>query len=249
MGRHRKVAAIGACNRVGRGTRPTNLTIRRGGQVRFRDRCDAGRQLVDRLASLKLSDPLILALPRGGVPVAFEIAEALRAPLDVVVARKIGAPGHRELGIGAIAEGGGVVADEAMMRMLGITDARFKKLAEQERPELERRIRLYRGGRSLPAMAGRDVVLVDDGVATGVTAEAAVGSARRAGADRVILAVPTCAPESARRLENIADVVVCIIEPANFVAVGQWYKDFAQISDQEVLRLLRRASQSDKAEG
>jgi putative phosphoribosyl transferase len=217
--------------------------------VRFRDRCDAGRQLVDRLVSLKLSDPLILALPRGGVPVAFEIAEALRAPLDVVVARKIGAPGHRELGIGAIAEGGGVVADEATMRMLGITDARFKKLAEQEQPELERRIRLYRGGRPLPAMAGRDVVLVDDGVATGVTAEAAVGSARRAGADRVILAVPTCAPESARRLENIADVVVCIIEPANFVAVGQWYKDFAQISDQEVLRLLRRASRREKAEG
>jgi putative phosphoribosyl transferase len=209
--------------------------------MRFRDRCDAGRQLVARLLSSRLHDPLILALPRGGVPVGFVIAEALHAPLDVLVARKIGAPGHRELGIGAIAEGGELVADQGALRMLGISEKRFARLAGREQPELERRVKLYRGGRLLPGMDARDVVLVDDGLATGVTAEAAVGSVRRAGARRVILAVPVGAPDSARRLANVADEVVCILVPDDFVAVGLWYDDFAQTSDEEVVALLRAA--------
>ncbi len=216
--------------------------------MRFRDRGDAGRQLAGRLVSLQLHDPLIFALPRGGVPVACELAAALDAPVDVLVARKIGAPGHPEFGIGAIAEGAEVVADQAVLKMLGITSRHFDQLAAQERVELERRISEYRCGRALPSMEGRDIVVVDDGMATGVTAEAAVRSLRRVGARRVILAVPACASDAARRLALVADLVVCLIEPEDFVAVGLWYKDFTQTSDDDVVRLLERSRQRADAE-
>jgi putative phosphoribosyl transferase len=192
-----------------------------------------------------LHEPLILALPRGGVPVAFEIAKALSAPLDVFVVRKIGAPGRPELGIGAIAEGGEVVANDFALLRLGLTNAQFSELAEQERPELERRIQRYRGARTLPALDDRDVVLVDDGFATGVTAEAALRSLARGRARRLVLAVPASAPRATRRLAGVADEIVCLVEPVDFEAVGQVYEDFSPTSDEEVVRLLDCANRAD----
>src|SRR5437763_9403553 len=146
--------------------------------MRFRDRVEAGRRLTELVREQRLAEPVVLALPRGGVPVAFEVAMALGAPLDVFVARKIGAPGHRETGIGAVAEGDVVVADRFALQMLGISEAEFARMAERERRELQRRVELYRGGRDLPPLADRSVVLVDDGLATGVTAEAALRALR-----------------------------------------------------------------------
>ena len=217
--------------------------ISRHRQIRFQNRQDVGEQLSARLDDAHLQAPLVLALPRGGVPVGYEIALVLDAPLDVFVARKVGAPGRRELGIGAIAEGGVVVADAEMLRTLGVSSARFDQLAGAERAELSRLVRLYRGERALPDLADRDVVLADDGLATGITAEAALRSLRGRGARRLLLAVPAAAPESAARLTGLADEVVCVIAPIDFVAVGKWYDDFDQTSDEEVLRLLAAAGQ------
>lgn len=205
--------------------------------MRFRDRRDAGRQLAAALAGLGLHDPVVLALPRGGVPVAAEVAGALGAPLDVLVARKVGAPGHREYGIGAIAEGGVAVADESALRALGVTAAQYQELAAAEQAELDRRVRRYRADRPLPALAGRDVVLVDDGLATGMTAEAALRSIRDRASGRVVLAVPVGAPEAVDRLAGVAEVV-CLARPDDFRAVGRWYERFDQTADEEVLALL-----------
>jgi putative phosphoribosyl transferase len=209
--------------------------------VRFEDRVDAGRRLSDALTGVRLSHPIVLALPRGGVPVAFEVATALDAVLDVLVARKVGAPGRSEYGIGAIAEGGIRVADAAALRLLHITDAQFAGLADAEELELRRRVFAYRGDRALTAARGHDVLVVDDGLATGGTAEAAVLAARLLGAARVVLAVPVCPPDTARRLEVVADAVVCVSQPADFLAVGRWYRRFAQTTDAEVVELLTRA--------
>jgi len=198
--------------------------------MRFRDRRDAGLQLATRLQAEALRDPVVLALPRGGVPVAFEIARTIGAPLDVLVVRKVGAPQHREFGIGATAEGGITVRDEGAMRMVGVSAERFEQLAADERRELERRVRLYRGDRALPDLTERDVVLVDDGLATGVTAEAAIHAVRGLGARRVVLAAPVSAADTAARLSAIADVV-CVGTPARFSAVGEWYEDFGQTTD------------------
>jgi putative phosphoribosyl transferase len=215
-----------------------------GGSMRFRDRSDAGCQLATRLQADQLRDPVVLALPRGGVPVAFEIARAMNAPLDVLVVRKVGAPQHREFGIGAIAEGGVTVRDEAAMRMVGVSPDRFDQLAEEERRELDRRVRLYRGDRALPDVADVDVVLVDDGLATGVTAEAAIAAVASLAARRVVLAAPVSAADTASRLSALADVV-CLATPARFSAVGEWYEEFGQTTDQEVIELLRRAADFD----
>jgi putative phosphoribosyl transferase len=208
--------------------------------MRFRDRSDAGRQLAGRLAELHLDNPLVLGLPRGGVPVAAEVGDRLSAPVEVFVARKVGAPGHEELGIGAVAEGwdGLVVTDSA--RLLGLDDARMGELAEQARREVQRRVESYRGGRKLPELSGRDVILVDDGLATGVTAEAALRAllARRPGS--LSLAVPTCAKEAAARLAELADRVVCVMTPREFFAVGQCYDEFEQTTDEEVAHALAR---------
>jgi predicted phosphoribosyltransferase len=173
--------------------------------------------------------------------VASEIARTIGAPLDVLVVRKVGAPQHREFGIGAIAEGGVTVRDESAMRMVGVSAERFEQLAEDERRELERRVRLYRGDRALPDVTGHDVVLVDDGLATGVTAEAAIHAVRGLGARRVVLAAPVSAADTAARLATIADVI-CVATPARFSAVGEWYDDFGQTSDSEVLEVLRGAA-------
>jgi predicted phosphoribosyltransferase len=209
--------------------------------MHFRDRRDAGRQLGERLRAESLTDPVVLALPRGGVPVGYEIAVALGAPLDVLVARKVGAPGHLEYGIGAIAEGGAVVMDVGAVRAAGLSPEGFARLAEAESSELERRVRCYRQGRPLPPLMGRSVVIVDDGLATGVTAEAALRSVQAAEPEQVVLAVPVAAPETAERLRPLVDLLVCLYAPNDFAAVGRWYQRFDQTSDTEVARLLAAA--------
>lgn len=219
-----------------------------GPMTPFADRRDAGRRLASRLADVRLDAPVVLALPRGGVPVAAEVARALGAPLDVFVARKLGAPGRQEYGIGAIAEGadgegqaedGGaeLVLTDAVGQ-LHLSDDELARLVLAEQAELARRVARYRAGRPLPRIAGADVVLVDDGIATGVTAEAALRSLRRRGPRRLVLAVPVCAREAARRLAGIADTVVCVGAPEVFWAVGSWYDDFSQTSDAEVVAIL-----------
>lgn len=212
--------------------------------MRFRNRRHAGRLLAARLGEDTFKDPVVLALPRGGVPVGYEVAVAMSAPLDVFVARKVGAPGHEEFGIGAIAEGGESVMDDVVLR-LGISAAAFAVLAKREETELDRRVERYRGGSSLPDLAGRDVILVDDGLATGVTAEAALKAIRRLNPARVVLAVPVCAPDSQVRLGAIADRVVCLAAPQAFRAVGVWYDDFSPTTDSEVLELLALARLRD----
>ena len=206
--------------------------------TRFRDRRDAGRALGVRVAALDLVDPVVLALPRGGVPVAAEVAAAVAGALDVFVARKLGCPGQPEFGVGAIAEGGEPFLDDAVLSRLGLSRDDLADTVEQERAELARRVRHYRGDRTLPVLTGRNVVLVDDGLATGGTARAALRAGRAAGPGRLVLAVPVCAPDSARALQHEADDVVCLLQPDNFRAVGAWYERFDQTSDAEVLDLL-----------
>lgn len=209
--------------------------------MRFHDRSDAGRRLATHVLQAGLSEPVaVLGLPRGGVPVAAPVAAALNAPLDVFVARKVGAPGQQEYGIGAIAEGGVVVADPEAMRALGVSEEQFARLAQHEGTELDRRVRGYRRGRPLVDVEGRDVVLVDDGLATGVTAEAALGALRLRGPRRLVLAVPVCARETADRLRGTAaaDDVVCAHVPGQFWSVGQWYEVFDQVTDAEVVALV-----------
>lgn len=209
--------------------------------MRFADRHDAGRRLADRLEQLELTDPVILALPRGGVPVAFEVAERLQAPLEVVVARKLGAPFQPELGIGAVAEDGEPIFDELLVRRLGLSDQALDELVVRERAELERRIEHYRQGRALPDLTGRDVVVVDDGLATGVTARAALRALRPHHPGMLLLAVPVGAPASVEQLDVDADEVICLHAPPSFTAVGQWYRDFEQTDDATVVDLLARA--------
>jgi len=209
--------------------------------VRFRDRAHAGRRLAEALADRGLPEPIVLGLPRGGVPVAAEVAARLGAPLDVLVARKIGAPGHKEYGIGAIAEGGPVVSDQAALRALRLDEAAFEGLVEAERAELRRRVEHYRSGRPMVAVEARHVVLVDDGLATGVTAEAALLALRRWDPASITLAAPVCARATADRLRAIADAVVFVQCPDDFHAVGLWYDRFDQTTDAEVVALLDAA--------
>ena len=209
---------------------------------RFRHRADAGRVLADLLKGRRFTDPVVLALPRGGVPVGFEVAVRLKAPLDVFIARKIGAPGRRELGVGAIAEGGTVVQNTAVLQAFGVSADQFTAAAASEQVELDRRVTHYRAGRPLPALSGRDVLLVDDGVATGVTAEAALRALREHSPRRLILAAPVCAAQTAIRLRTVTDEVVCPLMPTDLSNVGGWYDDFTQTSDAEVLDLLAKAA-------
>lgn len=203
----------------------------------FRDRADAGRRLAERLAHLRGSAPVVLGLPRGGVAVAYEVSRALDAPLDVVVARKLGAPSQPELAIGAIAEGASVLRDD-VVAALGIRAAELERITAREREraaELERR---FRHGRDPTPLAGRVAIVVDDGLATGATATAAVRSVRGHHPARVVLAVPVAAPESAANLAREADLVVTVLEPPDFSAVGLWYASFAQLTDDEVEAML-----------
>jgi putative phosphoribosyl transferase len=207
----------------------------------FADRHDAGRRLADRVAGLGLRDPVVLGLPRGGVPVAREVADRLGVPVEVFVARKIAIPGFPEVGMAAIAEGLDEVVISPQAVELGFAPAQLADLAGPERLELVRRIAAYRGERALPDMAGREVLLVDDGLATGVTAQAALRSLGRWGPRRLVFAAPACAPEGADCLTGLADEIVCLLRPATFEAVGEWYEDFEQLEDAEVVALLKGA--------
>ena len=207
--------------------------------MRFRNRTDAGQQLAARLAEYGgRSDVIVLALPRGGVPVASEVATRLKAPLDVFLVRKLGVPGHPELAMGAIAEGGIEVLSEDLIRDLGIPHALVQQVAVRERLELERRDVLYRGGRQAPAVRDRTVIVVDDGLATGSSMQAAVLALRQHAPARIVVAVPVGARDTCERLRRLADEVVCVATPEPFDAVGLWYEEFAQTTDDEVRRLI-----------
>jgi len=212
--------------------------------VSFFDRVDAGRRLAQKLGHLRGQDIVVVGLPRGGIPVAFEIAQALGAPLDVIVVRKLGVPFQPELGMGAIGEGGSRVINEEVVSTVGVSPEALAGVEENERALLERRVQRFRGGRPPVALTGRTAVVVDDGIATGSTARAACQVARAQGATRVVLAVPVAPSQSVAALRRDADEVVCLETPERFFAIGQFYDDFTQISDEEVVELLRRASKS-----
>jgi putative phosphoribosyl transferase len=213
-------------------------------QGRFRDRIEAGRRLAEALRPYAGSpNLLVLALPRGGVPVGYEVARALHAPLDVLLVRKLGVPGHEELAMGAIASGGVRIVSEDVIAMLGIPDRVIATVAAAEEKELERRERLYRDGRPPPNVRGRVVILVDDGLATGATMRAAAAALRTQSPEWLVVAVPVAPPETCGALRAVADDVVCPLSPEPFMAVGAWYDDFAQITDDEVRALLRQAAE------
>jgi predicted phosphoribosyltransferase len=208
----------------------------------FRDRSEAGRLLATQLVTYaNRPDVLVLALPRGGVPVAYEVARALKAPLDVFLVRKLGLPGHEELAMGAVATGGVRVLNDQIVRALRIPDYVIEAVAAQEQQELRRRERLYRGGRPSPDVRGRTVILVDDGLATGATMQAAIKALRQQQPARIVVAVPTASPETCEALRAEVDEVICAITPEPFHAVGLWYEDFSQTTDEEVRDLLARS--------
>jgi putative phosphoribosyl transferase len=209
----------------------------------FRDRTEAGQRLAARLiAYTNRADVLVLALPRGGVPVAYEVARQLNAPLDVFLVRKLGVPGREELAMGAIASGGVRVLNEDVVRALDIPEQWIDDAAAQEQRELERREHLYRGDRPFPVIAGRIILLIDDGLATGSTMRAAVAALRQQDPARIVVAVPVGSAETCAELQDEADEVVCARTPEPFYAVGLWYEDFAQTTDDEVRELLQRAA-------
>jgi putative phosphoribosyl transferase len=211
--------------------------------ARFRDRRDAGRRLAARLAKYAgRPDLVVLALPRGGVPVAYEVAQELGASLDVFLVRKLGMPGHEEFAIGAIASGGVLVLNEDTLRDYGVSRAQVEAVVEAEKRELERREHQYRGDRSFPDLAGRTVILIDDGLATGSTMRAGVAALRQEMPARIIVAVPTAPPETCDEMQAIVDEMVCLLTPEPFYAVGLWYEDFSQTTDEEVRLLLERAA-------
>jgi putative phosphoribosyl transferase len=210
--------------------------------MKFHDRRQAGRLLAQRVAAAGLERPLVLALPRGGVPVGYEVAQALAAPLEVFVARKLGAPHRPELGVGAIAEGGRGVIDEHTVASLRVSSDELDQIIASERRELARRVRRYRGERALPDLTGRELVLVDDGLATGVTARAAIQALEQHAPGRLVLAVPVCARQTTERLMRAGTEVVAVLQPDNLLAVGAWYDDFGQTTDDEVIELLDAAA-------
>jgi putative phosphoribosyl transferase len=208
--------------------------------MRFRDRTDAGRRLGERLAGLAGDAPVVVGLPRGGVPVAAEIAARIGAPLDVILVRKVGAPGRAELAAGAVGEDGVTVRNLAVLDGLGLSwEEDLGAQVERERAEVLRRAEALRRGRSRLDLRGRMVIVVDDGIATGSTVVAAIRVVRGMGANRVVLAVPVAPPDALRRMEELTDEVVCLLAPARFLAVGQWFRDFRQVSDEEVRMLLK----------
>jgi putative phosphoribosyl transferase len=209
----------------------------------FQDRAEAGRRLAEKLARyVGQPDVIVLALPRGGVPVAYEVAMALNAPLDVYLVRKLGVPGHEELALGAIASGGVRVLVPDVIREAQVPDDVVERVTQKERRELERRERAFRGDRTPPLVKGRTAILVDDGLATGATMRAAIAALKQQEPARIVVAVPTAAPQSCESMRLEVDEVVCAITPEPFYAVGLWYEDFAQTTDEEVRGLLERAS-------
>ncbi len=212
----------------------------------FGDRQDAGRRLADELSARSLASPVVVGLPRGGVPVAHEVAARLGAPLDVLMVRKLGYPPQPELGIGAIAEGGVRVVNEELVRQLAVTDRILDKVTARERAELERRVRLYRGERRPIPLAGRTVILVDDGLATGFTARAAIESVRQQDAALIVLGVPVASPDTVVELRGEVDEVVAVETPRALGAIGFYYGEFHQVPDDEVARLLADATPGEE---
>ncbi len=208
----------------------------------FRDRRDAGRQLASRLSALRDERPIVLGLPRGGIPVAYEVARALGAPLDVIIVRKLGLPSQPELGMGAIGESGARVLNRSVLSAARVTDLELAAVEERERVELERRAERYRGDRRMISVQGRTVIIVDDGLATGGTARAAVAVAREHGAARIVLAIPVAPADTIETLRQEADDVITIFAPREFHSLGQWYADFGQTTDEEVVALLAEAA-------
>jgi putative phosphoribosyl transferase len=207
----------------------------------FADRVDAGRRLAEAVRSrVHARNVVVVGLPRGGVPVAFEVAQALGAPLDVIVVRKLGVPYQPELGYGAVGEDGVRVLNPEIVRLAGLTRRQMDQVERHERAEVERRARRLRGDRTATPLQGRCVIVVDDGVATGGTARAACQVARARGAERVILAIPVGSPDVVEELGRVADEVICLETPPDLYAIGAWYADFSPTSDEEVADLLRR---------
>jgi len=217
------------------GQRPVILT----------DREEAGRRLAERLAKYRDDRPTVVALPRGGVPVALEVARALDAPLDILIVRKIGAPGNPEYGLGAVAEDGTIVMDELRIREAGYSRADLDPVVAEELAEIGRRAAIYRAGRAPLPLADRTVILIDDGVATGVTVRAAVSAVRRHHPRRIVLAFGVSPPETYATLRPLVDDLVVLLVPRMFFAVGEWYRDFHPVEDAEVLRDLGRAPGRD----
>ena len=214
----------------------------------FPDRAEAGRFLATKLSKYSgRDDVIVLGLPRGGVPVAYEVARALRVPLDVFIVRKLGVPGFEELAVGAIASGGVRVLNEDVARALPNANEIIEAVTKRETAELERREQEYRDGRPAPDLQGETVILIDDGLATGATMRAAVKALRQRGAAKIVVAVPVGPPDTCREFEDEADEVVCASAPEFFQAVGQYYEDFSQTSDEEVRDLLARAAQAREA--
>ena len=209
----------------------------------FRDRTEAGRQLAARLAQYAdRPDVLVLALPRGGVPVGYEVARALHVPMDVFIVRKLGVPGHEELAMGAVATGGVRVLNDQVVQGLGIPDYVIDAVADWEQREIQRRERLYRGQRPPPDVRGKTVILVDDGLATGSTMLAAVRALRQLGPARIVVAVPVASRDTCELLKSEVDEVLCAVTPEPFYAVGLWYRNFSQTTDEEVRELLEQST-------
>ena len=216
----------------------------------FSNRAEAGQLLAEKLLNYaNRHDVIVLGLPRGGVPVAFEVAQRLHVPLDVFIVRKLGVPGFEELAIGAIASGGVRVVNEDVARALPNVDEIIKSVTARETAELERREQSYRDGRSAPDLRGKTVILVDDGLATGATMRAAVKALRQREVAKIVVAAPVGAPETCREFEDEVDEIVCAMAPEFFQAVGQYYEDFSQTTDEEVRELLARAAQERSREG
>lgn len=225
--------------------RPMEQPVRQG--ERFRDRADAGRQLARALWALGQEDAVVLGLPRGGVVVGAEVARALRAPLDVVVVRKLGVPYQPELAMGAIGEDGTRVLNHDVLRVARIGEHDLRRVEAQEQVELAARVRHYRHGHPLVPLQGRVAVVVDDGLATGATARAACQVIRAQGARLVVLAVPVGPPDTVQEMRSVTDGVVCLVTPEPFLGVGHWYDDFAQTTDEQVVDALLDAARSSDA--
>ena len=211
--------------------------------MRFRNRSDAGRQLASQLAAYAGRPALVvLALPRGGLPVAFEVARKLRAPLDIFLVRKLGVPGAKELAMGAIAENGVCFLDRRIVAMEGVSDAEIEQVIAEEKRELARRVQQYRGNRSPLALSGQTVIVVDDGLATGSTMRAAIAGLKHYQPARIVVAVPVGSSSSCRALRTEVDELVCPLESDDFYAVGQWYDDFRQVTDEEVVAVLNKTA-------
>ncbi len=206
----------------------------------FHDRVDAGRRLAKHLKGLVQGNCIVLAIPRGGVVVGYEVAKELGCPLDVIISRKIGAPGQPELAVGAIAEDGTIIVDEEIARIVGVSKEYIERKAIEEDREVKRRAEVYRGGRGMPDLKAKTVILVDDGLATGLTMKAAVDMVQRRGAEKIIVAVPVAPPETVEKFKKMADEVVCLETPLEFFAIGQFYERFEQLTDDEVTAILER---------